>query len=210
MSLAHFPWSLWDYSSYVFYDSNEHDLFVSLEDLEVVFRVYSVVMCRFFGFQTTAHDQTTPLDMVGHARRRFSSTCSAWKMRGLSRRLWMSTLDSPRQSARNSRSSRWFASDVKWDENQSCLAQQLDVFCWTVCWFLMVTVYGKTIEHVNFEKGSKPAILLIPRLAWVFVELKKSRIYFKSHFINLHYLGLYENGAPPRPDGGHIWSSFSQ
>ena len=47
MNLAHFPWSLWDYSSYVFYDSNEHDLFVSLEDLEVVFRVYSVVMCRF-------------------------------------------------------------------------------------------------------------------------------------------------------------------
>jgi hypothetical protein len=67
------------------------------------------------------------------------------------------------------------------------MAQQLDVFCWTVCWFLMVTVCGKKIESTS-KRDRGLRFLLIPRLAGVFVELKNSRNYFKSHLTSLIFI----------------------
>ena len=211
MTLAHFLWSLWHHRTHVFYDSNEHDLFGSLEDLEVVFWVYSVVMCRFdLGIKpllTTKQNSSEdsfgePVDTpAGGFPQRFllekcvdsagGCGCPVWIHQDKEREIPAVPADSHSMSSGTKTKAAWHSS-----------------WMFFVGPFVGYCVWEE--DWVSFEKGSRPAILLIPRLAGVFVELKNSRNYFKSHSINLHCLGLYENRAPPTPDDGHIWSSFSQ
>ena len=224
MSLAHFPWSLWDYSSYVFYDSNEHDLFVSL-DLEVVFRVYSVVMCRFdlaylgfnplltikqncseytFGEPVERAHLWTWLDTpaAGFPQRFLLEKCvdsaggcgcALWIHQDKEREIPAVPADSHSMSSGTKTKAAWHSS---W---------MFFVGLFVGFWWLLCMERRLNMSTSKRDRGLR--FLLIPRLAGVFVELKNSRNYFKSHFINLHYSGLYENRAPPRPDGGHHFSN---